>query len=415
MIHVGHLAPAIPQGAMVNFPTPSLGGGILPPLSTGQILGSAVIQHPSEIAGSVIIGSASSSKAASTGTSQTSVFLVQDNEPQQSVPMKSERSITSSLGSGKGSVLVIKPQNEEEVEIIPEGAEPDPIPNHVEGGDDPPKGAKEEEEEDASGFSMKEVQDLCWKKYEQDTLWAKLVRGWILGLPEGQLPTREQIDASENFALHPPQPQLKEGKDKVNMIDVHSHWLSYIEEEEALGDCPPKEFEPPGEWPKLYTAEGLKEYVPEAVEKWGKGPLLSLIVLVNHRMALIPKYHLLGCLYNMEALKKGLISAGKERTQFACCPTCGVRGENQESMYSHMRRHLHYELLCESCLELHTFTTGYMNKHVEACEAAIALRAGPLSTLDNASSGSGAAKAKPSESLKNAHRGTRKNTKKSSK
>ena len=132
-------------------------------------------------------------------------------------------------------------------------------------------------------------------------------------------------------------------------------------------------------------------------------------------MAPIPKYHLFGCLYNMEALKKDSIGAGKEQMHFACCPTCGVRGENQESMYSHMRRHLHYELLCESCLELHTFATGYMNKHVEACEAAITLRAGPLGTLDNTSWGYGTAKAKPSESLKNAHRGTRKNIKKSSK
>ena len=343
------------------------------------------------------------------------MYLVQDNESQQSVLIKSERSISSSLGSGKGSMLVIKPQNEEEVEIIPEGAEPDPIPNHVEGGDDPPKKAKEEEEEDASSFSMKKMQELHWKKYEQDTLRAKLIRGRILGLPEGQLPTQEQIDASENFALHPPQPQEKEEKAKVDMIDVHSHWLSYIEEEEALGDCPPKGFEPPGEWPKLYTAEGLKEYVPEAVEKWGKGPLPSLIVLINHRMALIPKYHVLGCLYNTEALKKGSISAGKDWKQFACCPSCGVQGKNQESMYSHMRRHLHYKLLCESCLEFHTFATGYMNKHVETCEAAIALRAGPLDTLDNTTLGSGIAKTKLSESLKNACLGMRKNPKKSSK
>ena len=97
-IHLGQMAPAIPWGSMVAFPTPSLGGGIPPPLSTRQILGSAVIQHPSEVAGSVIVGSASSSEMASTGTSQTSVYLIQDSESQQSAPVKSERSISSSSG-----------------------------------------------------------------------------------------------------------------------------------------------------------------------------------------------------------------------------------------------------------------------------------------------------------------------------
>ena len=41
-----------------------------------------------------------------------------------------------------------------------------------------------------------------------------------------------------------------------------------------------------------------------------------------------------------------------------------------------------------------------MNRHVEVCETAITLRAGPLGTLDNTTSEGGVAKAKPSESLK---------------
>ena len=344
------------------FPTPSLGGGIPPPLSAGQILGSAVIQHPSGVAGSILVGSASFSEVASTGTSQTSVYLMTDGEPQQSAPVKSERSTSSNSGSGKGSVLVIQPQNEEEVGDNPEEVEAEPIPNHVEGGDDPPKEAAAAE--DISGFPMKEMQKLRWKRYEKDNIWAKLVRGMIQGLPEGQLPTRAQIDASDIFTICPPQPQEdKEERAKVNVIDVHSYWLPYLHEQEALGDCPPKEFEPPVGWPKLYTTEGLREHVPEVVTKWGKDPLPSLIALINHQMALIPKHHLLSYLYNTEALKKGSIGVGKDRKQFACCPSCGVRGENQESTYSHMRRHLHYKLLCESCFDFHTFTTGHMNRH----------------------------------------------------
>ena len=78
-------------------------------------------------------------------------------------------------------------------------------------------------DEDASGFPMKEMQKLHWRQYEKDNLWAKLVRGRILGLLEGQLPTRAQINASDIFTLCPPQPQEdKEEKAKVDVIDVHS-------------------------------------------------------------------------------------------------------------------------------------------------------------------------------------------------
>ena len=280
------------------FLTPSLSRGNPPPLSAGQILGSAVIQHPSGVAGSILVGPTSSSEVASTGTNQTNMYLMMDGEPQQPAPVKSERSTPSSSGSKKGTVLVIQPQNEEEVDDNPEEDEVNPIPNCVEGGNNSPKEAVAAE--DASGFPMKGMQKLRWKQYEKDNLQAKLVRGQILGLPEGQLPTRAQIDASDIFAIHPPQPQEdKEERAKVDMIDVHSYWLPYLHEQEVLGDCSPKEFQPPAGWPKLYTTEGLQDHVPEAVTKWGKDPLPSLIALINHQMALIPKHHLLSCLYNM--------------------------------------------------------------------------------------------------------------------
>ena len=176
---------------------------------------------------------------------------------------------------------------------------------------------------------MAGMQGLHWKQYEKDNLQAKLVRGQILGLPEGQIPTWKQIDESDIFTIHLPQPQedTKEERVKVNVMDVHSYWLPYLHEKEALGDCPSKEYQPPAGWPKLYTAEGLQDHVPEAVKKWGKDPLLSLIALINHQMPLIPKYHLLSCLYNMAALKKGSIGAGDDQKQFSCSPSCGVPGQ----------------------------------------------------------------------------------------
>ena len=137
----------------------------------------------------------------------------------------------------------------------------------------------------------------------------------------------------------------------------------------------------------------------------GNDPLPSLITLMNHQMAQIAKYHFLSCLHNMATLKKGSIGLGEDQKQFSCCPYCGVRGENQDSAYSHARRHLNYELLCESCLTFHTFSTGNMMRHIKVCEAAAALRSGPLGNLNTTSTKGGAVKAEPKDSsLKNIRR-----------
>ena len=70
-----------PPGTCGDLPIPQLEWRKTSSPSAGQILGSAVIQHPSGIAGSIIVGSASSGKLASTGTSQTSVYLMTDGQP----------------------------------------------------------------------------------------------------------------------------------------------------------------------------------------------------------------------------------------------------------------------------------------------------------------------------------------------
>ena len=110
------------------------------------------------------------------------------------------------------------------------------------------------------------------KPPKKNNLAAQLVRGQILGLPEGQNPTQEEIDGSELFTLRPPQEDTKEEGPKAKMMHVHSYWLPFLHEKDALGDCPLEEFQPPPQWPKIYTAEGLREHVPEAVAKWVMTP-----------------------------------------------------------------------------------------------------------------------------------------------
>ena len=60
---------------------------------------------------------------------------------------------------------------------------------------------------------------------------------------------------------------------------------------------------------------------------------------------------------------------GKLRKQFAFCPYCGIRSENQMSAYSHARQHHNVAFLCEACAKFHTRSYSQMNKHLTECRA----------------------------------------------
>ena len=107
----------------------------------------------------------------------------------------------------------------------------------------------------------------------------------------------------------------------------------------ALGDCPPSQFEPPGDWPKVYTPEGLQNYFPMGVtaEDMSRQPLPSLIIVVPPNSPQLEKEHFLDHLHSHEALQRYSLGVGKLRKQFAFCPYCGIRSENQVSAYSHAR------------------------------------------------------------------------------
>ena len=106
------------------------------------------------------------------------------------------------------------------------------------------------------------------------------------------------------------------------------------------------------------------------VTAWkSRQPLPSLIIVVPPNSPQLEKEHFLDHLHSHEVLQRYALGVGKLRKQFAFCPYCGIRSENQVLAYSHTRRHHNIEFLCEACANFHTRAYSMMNKHLTECRA----------------------------------------------
>ena len=168
--------------------------------------------------------------------------------------------------------------------------------------------------------------------------YAKKVKGALLGLPTGSIPTIQHINSSELFVLCAPQKGKSENDDDdeegpPKEADIHYLWLPFLQ-----GNKAPSQFEPPGDWPKVYTPKGLQTYFPMGVTAWkSHQPLPSLIIIVPPDSPQLKKEHFLDHLHSHKALQRYSLGVGKLRKQFAFCPYCGIRSENQVSAYFHTR------------------------------------------------------------------------------
>ena len=201
------------------------------------------------------------------------------------------------------------------------------------------------------------------------------MKGVLLGLPSSSIPTIQQINSSELFTLRAPQKGKSENDNDdeegpPKEADIHRLWLSFIQGNKALGNCPPQQFEPPGDWPKVYTTEGLRTHFPMGVTTWKpRQQLPSLIIVVPANSPPLEKEHFLDHLHSYKALKRYSLETGRLRKQFAFCPYCGIRSENQVSAYFHARRHHNVAFLCEACAKFHTLSYAQMNRHLAECRA----------------------------------------------
>ena len=183
---------------------------------------------------------------------------------------------------------------------------------------------------DVTGYEKADIIRLRNTAFKGDMKYAKKVKGALLGLPTGSIPTLQQINLSELFALRAPQKGKSENDDEdeegpPKEANIHQLWLPFLQGNKALGDCPPAQFEPPRDWPKVYTPQGLQTYFPMGVTAWkSHEPLPSLIIMVPPDSPQLEKEHFLDHLHSHAALQRYSLEFGKPRKQFAFCPYCGI-------------------------------------------------------------------------------------------
>ena len=152
---------------------------------------------------------------------------------------------------------------------------------------------------DITGYEKADIIKLRNKAFKGDALYAKNIKGILLNLPPDSMPSLEQINSSELFALCVPQKNKSENDDDDEEepreeADVHHLWLPFLTGNGAIGDCLPAQYQPLEDWPKVYNSEGLQTHFPISVSAWkSRTPLHSLIIVVPPDSPLLEKDHVL--------------------------------------------------------------------------------------------------------------------------
>ena len=77
---------------------------------------------------------------------------------------------------------------------------------------------------DITGYEKVDIIKLRNTAFNSDALYAKRVKGTLLDLPPGSMPSSQQIKSSELFALHTPTPQ----KDKLENNNEDEEGLNHL-------------------------------------------------------------------------------------------------------------------------------------------------------------------------------------------
>ena len=230
----------------------------------------------------------------------------------------------------------------------------------------------QDEDYDPTGYKKSDIiRFLRNPLFMQDSDGAQEVRGRLLGLEQGARPDKHQVNRSPIFRLRPPPPN----KEKVPLTNVSEYWIDILNEEGALGDRHPKEYQPPEGYGKLYTWEGIRKHCPTALNAWKDeqvpGSLILLVPALASGTRIGGDYDLSNFHEVKDSLKKATIGKGERvRKQFGFCVYCGVRYENQDTLYNHIRRHIGLEFMCESCLSTVSTSPKQMASHMDKCKAA---------------------------------------------
>ena len=236
------------------------------------------------------------------------------------------------------------------------------------------KSKVEEEEEDLDEPEVpftQRLRNVRYKKFCEDTDEANYVKGILLGLGSGVIPTQTQIDQSKLFCQWP--------SDKTAPVaNISNAWMPILEERLWLATEDPDRMKHKDGTTPLYKFKDLMKLVPSAAGAWTAKSAKPALVAVIPPTTMTPLETAIGVegLHNVAALCKATIpklsgDPKKKAKQFSFCGYCGVRIENFETDVNHIRHHLRLELLCGGCYGKAFVTNVQMSSHFKKCEAVL--------------------------------------------
>ena len=234
--------------------------------------------------------------------------------------------------------------------------------------------SKVEEEEDPDEPEVPFLQwlrNVRYKKFCEDTDEANYIKGILLGLGSGVIPTQAQIEQSELF-------QERSSDKTAPVADVSDAWMPILEEKLWLAmEAPDKMKHKHGTTP-LYKFKDLMRLVPSTAGAWTAKCAKPALVAVIPPTTMTPLEAAIDVegLHNVAALCKVTIpklsgDPEKKAKQFSFCGYCGVRIENFETDVNHIRHHLCLELLHGGCYGKAFVTNIQMSSHLKKCEAVL--------------------------------------------
>ena len=205
-------------------------------------------------------------------------------------------------------------------------------------------------------------EDILSKRYEvftSDYDWVQSVRGSLLGLEAGTLPSRRDIDNSSCFV-----PRVAASESDLPEV-ITEHWLPILRREGLLMECPPDQFTALADWILLYTREGLQKYLPAVLSAFPSPGTLSLIAIAppEFRVGMDKEFLLCNFHHHQCLMRQSFNLKGRHR-QLTFCPYCRVINKNSDTALSHMRKHLDLQFVCGGCYSKSFLNGLALNKHM---------------------------------------------------
>ena len=259
------------------------------------------------------------------------------------------------------------PQAVSTLKVEPVWGQKQPLEDRSPCSSAPKKWATEEKEESPPpceailprGVSEEDILPKRYEIFTSDYDWVQSIRGSLLGLEAGAMPSRRDIDNLSRFI-----PQAAASESDLPEV-ITKHWLPILKREGLLVECPPDQFTALADWIPLYTHEGLQKYLPAALSSFPSqgAPSLTAVAPPEFHIGTDKEFLLLNFHHHQCLVRQSFNLEGRRRP-LTFCPYCGVINENSNTALSHMRKHLDLQFVCGGCYSKSFLNGPALNKHM---------------------------------------------------